>query len=114
VTKLSNLASSIEEPPANEKLFQVAAAAPAELQALFGKAVFEMGELNPTRFANAVRAQVKDIAQDPVLGLYFAELTRRGAKDTKVEAFLRKFAGQGEPEEKALCRDLLARFPRVR
>ncbi|HSA24825.1 MAG TPA: hypothetical protein P5076_25415, partial [Myxococcota bacterium] len=37
VTKLSNLASSIEEPPANEKLFQAAAAAataPAEVRAL--------------------------------------------------------------------------------
>jgi len=111
LVKLGNLGSVVEDPPANEKMLQVAAAAPAEVQAVCARALFEMAELSPERFANGVRAQVKDLQADPALKLYFEELGRRGGAAPQVERFLRKFATQGEPEERQLCRDLLARFP---
>jgi hypothetical protein len=114
IVKLGNLGSAVEDPPANEKMFQVAAAAPQEIQATAARALYDMAELSPERFANGVRAQVKDLQADPALKLYFEELGRRGGSAPQLERFLKKFSKQGEPEERKLCRELLGRFPRTR
>ena len=110
LVKLTNQASMVEDPPANEILFKVAAGAPPAMQARLAKSLYELGEANPGRFANAVFNVVKDIESDPVLGLWAQEVARRGRKSPKVQAFLRKFSRQGEGAERKLCKRILQRM----
>lgn len=110
LVKLTNLASMVEDPPVNEVLFKAAAAAPAELRPRFGKALYDMAEASPQRFANAVFSLVKDMDTNEGLAVYFEEVGRRGGKAPKVEKFIKKFSRQGEGPEKDLCKGLLAQF----
>ena len=108
MTKLFNMALQVEDPPANEVLFKAAAGAPQQLRARFAAALYELGENGPARFANAVRSLAPDKPQEhPAVKLYLEEFERRGGKAPKLEAFLKKFASIGEPEEQKLCRVLL-------
>lgn len=114
ITKLSNMGALVEEPPANEILFRVAAGAPAEMRARLGRALYEMAELGPARFANAFKNLVKDPKSDPALAVY-AEEFRQRKQAPKLEAFLKKFStSEGGPEEQKLCRAILAWLGKIR
>lgn len=110
VSKLSNLGAMQEDPPANEVLFKVAASAPPQMREQMGKALYNMAELGPHRLANAVRNLSRDMDKDPVLEIYIEEIKRRGGKAPKVFRFLKKFSRIGEPAERKLCKNLLARI----
>ncbi len=106
LAKLSNLGAKVEDPPANETMFRVAKGAPEEMKARMGKALYDMAEMSPPRFANAVMHLGADALQDPAVKIYLEEAKRRGGKAPKLEKFLRKFSRIGEPEEKSICRKL--------
>ena len=110
VSKLSNLGAMQEDPPANEVLFKVAAAASPQMREQMGKALYNMAELGPHRLANAVRNLSKDLDRDPVLEIYIEEIKRRGGKAPKVFRFLKKFSRIGESAERKLCKNLLTRI----
>jgi hypothetical protein len=113
LVKLTNMGAMVVDPPVNETLYRAAAGAPAALRARLGRALYDMAEASPERFANAVfnrsRGAAAD-APDPALEAYFAEVARRSGKAPKVLSFLRKFARIGEGPERELCRRLLAQF----
>jgi len=110
ISKLANLGAMQEDPPANEVLYKVAGAAPTGMREQMGKALYKMAELGPHRLANAVRNLTKDLDRDPALEIYIEEVKRRGGKAPKVFRFLKKFSKIGEPEERKLCKNLLARI----
>ncbi len=110
ITKLANLGAMQEDPPANEVLYKVAAAAPPQMREQMGQALYKMSELGPHRLANAVRNLSKDLDRDPALEIYVEEVKRRGGKAPKVFRFLKKFSRIGESEERKLCKNLLARI----
>jgi hypothetical protein len=112
LTKLSNMGALVEEPPANEILFRVAAGAPPEMRARMGRALYDMAELGPARFANAFKNLVKDPKTDPALALY-AEEFRQKKDAPKLQAFLKKFAAEGASEEQKLCRSILAWLQKI-
>ncbi len=114
IVKLTNMGSMIEDPPVNETLYKVAAGAPEVMQARIGKALYDMAEAGPRRFANAVFSVSKDMDNDKALAVYFAEVKRRGGKAPKVIKFLKKFAREGEGPERKLCKDILAQFKKHR
>lgn len=110
IDKLANLGAMQEDPPANEVLYKVAGAAPTGMREQMGKALYTMAELGPHRLANAVRNLAKDMDKDTALEIYIEEVKRRGGKAPKVFRFLKKFSNIGEPEERKLCKNLLARI----
>lgn len=110
VEKLSNLGAMQEDPPANEVLYKAAAAAPPQMREQMGQALYKMSERGPHRLANAVRNLSNDLEKDTALEIYVEEVKRRGGKAPKVFRFLKKFSRIGEPEERKLCKDLLARI----
>jgi hypothetical protein len=110
IEKLANLGAMQEDPPANEVLFKVAAAAPTQMREQMGKALDAMAERGPHRLANAVRNLSRDMDKDPVLEIYIEEIKRRGGKAPKVFRFLSKFSREGEPTERKLCKNLLDRI----
>jgi hypothetical protein len=103
ITKLSNMGALVEDPPANEAFYRVVAGAPSEMRELMGRALYNMAELGPIRFANAVKNGSKDIASDPVLDVLIEEIKRRGGKSPQLSMFLKKFIAEGEPAERQLC-----------
>ncbi len=114
VTKLTNLASMVEDPAANESLYRATAGAPDTLRARFGRALYEMAEANPRRFANAVFSLAKDLDADPGLAAYFAQVQQSGNRAPNVQQFLRKFASSGEGAERKLCKSLQDQFQKRR
>ncbi|MBW1810053.1 MAG: hypothetical protein JRJ87_17785 [Deltaproteobacteria bacterium] len=108
VSKLSNMGAMVEDPPANEILYKVVAAAPAAMRQQMGQAIYKMAELSPGRLANAIRNLSKDIEKDPVLQIYLEEVKRQGGKAPKVMKFLKKFSRIGEFAERKLCKSLLS------
>lgn len=114
ITKISNMGAMVEDPPANEVMFRVAAAAPPEMRERMGRALYEMAELGPHRFANAFKNLVKEPKADPALAAY-AEEFRQRKQAPKLEAFLRKFtSSEGGPEEQKLCRAILGWLQKIR
>ena len=114
LAKLTNLGSMVEDPPANEALFKVAAGAPDAMRARMGKALYDMAEASPQRFANAVFTLAKDMENDPALAAYFAEVKNRGGKAPKVKKFLKTFSREGEGPERQLCKNILKQFSKHR
>ncbi|MBN2498682.1 MAG: hypothetical protein JXR96_29090 [Deltaproteobacteria bacterium] len=115
LTKLANQGAMVEDPPANEVLYKVVAGSPAPMRERMGKAIYDMAEMSPVRFANAVRnAGAKDLSKDATLAIYLEEVKRRGGKSPKVSAFLKKFSRQGEPVERALCGSILSQLQKAR
>lgn len=112
--KLTNMGSMVEDPPANEVLYKVAAGAPDSMRQRMGKALYKLAEAGPARFANAVRNLAKDMDKDKSLGIYLEEVKRRGGKAPIMLKFLKKFSRIGEPAEKKLCRELAAQIRRAR
>jgi hypothetical protein len=107
MSNLSSLAADVEDPPANEVLFKVAAAAPKSIKPMGAEALYKMAEKRPVRFANAVRNLESSGIVDKVLEIYRDEIKRQGGKAPKMKSFLKKFAKEGEAEERKLCRQLL-------
>ncbi len=114
ITKVSNMGAMVEDPPANEVMFRVAAGAPPEMRGRMGRALYDMAELGPHRFANAFKNLVKDPKTDPALAVYADEFRQR-KQAPKLEAFLRKFtSSEGGPEEQKLCRSILGWLQKIR
>jgi hypothetical protein len=114
IAKLSNMGAMIEDPPANETLYKVVAAAPSAMRQQMGQAIYKMAELGPGRLANAIRNLSKDVEKDPVLEIYLEEVKRQGGKAPKVMKFLKKFSRIGEAEERKLCRSILTRIAKAK
>ncbi len=114
LVKLTNMGSMIEDPPANEVLYKVAAGAPDAMRQRMGKALYTLAEAGPARFANAIRNLVKDMSSDKSLLIYLEEVKRRGGKAPKLMRFLKKFSRIGEPAERELCRKLAKQISKSR
>ncbi|HUU00296.1 MAG TPA: hypothetical protein VM425_02515 [Myxococcota bacterium] len=114
LVKLTNMGSMIEDPPANEVLYKVAAGAPDSMRLRMGKALYTLAEAGPPRFANAIRNVAKDMRADKSLKIYLEEVKRRGGKAPKMLKFLGKFSRIGEPAERKLCRELAAQINKSR
>jgi hypothetical protein len=114
ITKLSNMGGLVEDPPANEIMYKVAAGAPPAMRDQMASALYKMAELNPARMANAVRNVATDPQSDTTLDIYLEEVKRKGGKAPKMTAFLKKFSRIGEGEERKLCKTLLSRIAKAR
>lgn len=114
ITKLSNMGGLVEDPPANEVMYKVAAGAPSDLRDRMAKALYNMAELNPARMANAVRNVATDASSDSTFEIYLEEVKRQDGKAPKMTAFLRKFSRIGESEERKLCNTLLSRIGKAK
>ena len=111
VVSLGQHGANLIDPPANEVLYKITASAPDDLKPKFAKALYDMGELNPTTFLDAVHhAGFKNLAEDKTLQAYFAVAKVQQGKAPKVRRFLKKCARAGEPEARKMCRAILAQF----
>ncbi|RME23750.1 MAG: hypothetical protein D6806_10715 [Deltaproteobacteria bacterium] len=108
LVKLTNQAAMVEQPPANEILFRVAASAGGQMAERMGRAIYDFAEAAPARFAATVNDVVSGpYERHPALTRMKAYMKKEGKNAPKLRRFLKGCQRHGEPQARVLCRQLL-------